>query len=386
MLTELTIKQLVPREKAYALQDGQGLILDVQPGGKKYWIIRYWINGKEKRTSIGTHPQLSLREARIKNMEFRKSLKSGKPLGLDSETFSAVAEEWVEKRMVPVSAESYLRTIRLRLKSYIFPFIGHMKLRDITSGIVLQTCRRIEEKGVLETASRVKQIIGQVFNYAIATDRAETNPTLALHGALQRHTKKHYAALIDPDKIGMLMRQIDNYPYDIVRCALKFSALTFCRPGEIRSAEWKEINWEKNEWQIPGEKMKTRRPHIVPLVRQTLGVLEELKLLTGTQKWLFPSARNDGRCMSENAVRMAIRTMGYGNKDMTAHGFRGMASTILNDHRFPPDHVEIQLAHAAKNAVRAAYNHAEYLPQRREMMEWYANWMDEMKNKEKTKI
>jgi integrase len=383
MLTELVIKQLVPREKSYTLQDGQGLILDVRPSGKKYWIIRYWVNGKEKRTSIGNFPQLSLREARIKNMEFRKSLKSGRPLGFDSETFSSVAEEWLEKRMAPTAAESYLRTIRPRLKSYIFPFIGHMKLADITSSVVLQLCRRIEDKGILETASRVKQIIGQVFNYAIATGRAESNPTLALHGALQKHTEKHYAALTNPDKIGPLMRQIDAYLYDVIRCALKFSALVFCRPGEIRAAEWKEIDWDKSEWKIQAEKMKMKRPHIVPLVRQALEVLEELKQFTGNQRWLFPSTRNDSHCMSQNTIRIALRVMGYGNSDMTAHGFRAMASTILNEKGFMPDLIERQLAHSEKNAIRAAYNHAEYMPQRREMMQWWADWLDEIKNKER---
>jgi integrase len=389
MLTELMIKQLIPREKSYALQDGQGLMLDVRPNGKKYWIVRYWVGGKEKRTSVGPHPQVSLREARMKNMEIRKSLKSEKPLGFDRETFAAVAEEWVERRMVPTSAESYLRTIRIRLEKYILPSLGHMKISKITSGAILQLCRKIEDKDFIETASRVKTVIGQICRYGIATGRLDTDPTLALQGAMKTRKEKHYAAITEPDKIAIFMRQIEAYPYDVVRLALKFSALTFSRPGEIRQAEWIEINWDSAEWQSPAARMKnkqmrdTEQPHIVPLARQTIDVLRDLHVFTGKGKWLFPSARHDGRCMSDNTVRIAIRSMGYGNEDMTSHGFRAMASTILNGSRlndgrrlFAPDIIERQLSHVEKNKVRAAYNHAEYLPERQEMMQWWADYLE----------
>jgi integrase len=382
MLTELAIKQLVPREKAYSLQGGQGLILDVRPNGKKYWVIRYWLNGKEKRTSIGSFPEVTLREARMKNMEFRKSLKSGKPLGIENETFSTVAEEWYKRRMVPNSAESYLRSIRLRFNKYVFPSIGHMKLPDITAGIVLQICRKIEDKGFVETAARTKAIIGQVLRYAIATDRISTDVTLALRGAMQKRQAKHFSAITEPAAISILMKQIDAYPYDILRLAMKFSALVFCRPGEIRRAEWSEINFKEAEWRIPPEKMKMKRLHIAPLARQTVAVLMELKTLTGHQKWLFPSARQDGRCMSENAVRVALRSMGYANQDMTAHGFRAMASTTLNDTlRFPQALIEWQLSHVDEHSVILAYNRGEYIKQRHEMMQWWADWLDEQKNK-----
>jgi integrase len=188
--------------------------------------------------------------------------------------------------------------------------------------------------------------------------------------------EKHYAAITESEKIGILMRQINAYPYDVVRCALKFSVLAFCRPGEIRAAEWKEIDWDKALWNIPASRMKMKQPHIVPLARQAIGLLNELRQFTGKQRWLFPSTRNDDRCMSENTIRVALRSMGYGNEDMTPHGFRAMASTVLNSNAFPKDHIERQLAHAERNAVRDAYNHAEYLPQRREMMQWYADWLD----------
>ena len=378
-LTELMIKQAKPKEKTYMMSDGKGLALEVRPNGKKYWVIRYWVGNKERRSSVGAYPNVTLKEARDKHYEFRKSLEAGKPIGFDRETFATVAAEWLEKRMQPKASESYLRTIRIRLDRLILPALGHMKLEDLTSGIVLQLCRRIEDKGTIETASRVRMIIGQVFNYAIATSRAEVNPTLALRGALQTRQAKHYPTITEPEKIALLMRQIDEYPYEVVRCALKFSALVFCRPGEIRAAEWREIDWGKLEWRIPAEKMKMKRLHVVPLSRQTAEVLKDLQQITGKEKWLFPSARRDGRCMSENTIRVALRSMGYGNEDMTAHGFRGMASTILYENEFMSDIIERQLAHMESNAVKAAYNHAEYLPQRREMMQWYADYLDGLK-------
>jgi len=378
-LTELIVKQAKAEDKPYIISDGKGLGLEVRPGGKKYWIIRYWVNKKERRTSAGAYPGVTLREAREKNEELRKSLKTGRPMGFDKETFSTVAEEWLEKRMIPKSAESYLRTLRLRLGRLIIPAIGHMKLSDINSAIVLQLCRRFEAKGTLETTSKVKQIIGQIFNYAIATNRADINPTLALRGALQTQKTKHYAAITDPAEIAILMQKIDAYPFAVIRHALKFSALVFCRPGEIRHAEWDSILWDKLEWRTHTKTMKDRQLHIVPLAHQTVELLTSLKKITGHQKWLFPSARNDGRCMSENGIRVALRSMGYGNEDMTAHGFRGMASTILYENNFSSDIIERQLAHAERNKVKAAYNHAEYLPQRREMMQWYADWLDSPK-------
>ncbi|GHV36343.1 integrase [Synergistales bacterium] len=381
-LTELMIKQAKPEEKKYHMGDGHGLALEVHPSGKKYWIIRYWVAGKEKRTSAGTYPEVSLKQARDKNMDFRRSLETGKPIGADSETFATVAAEWMEKRMAPVCAESYLRTIRLRLDRIIYPAIGHMKMSDITSSHILAMCRNIEGKGNIETASRVKTLIGQIFRYAIATSRVDSDPTYALKGALQTRQEKHYSTLTDPSKIALLIRSIDAYPFAVIRCALKFSALTFCRPGEIRHAEWKEIDFEKAQWNIPPEKMKMKRPHIVPLSIQTTVTLRELYFLTGNQTWLFPSARRDGRPMSDGGIRVALRAMGYGNDDMTAHGFRAMASTVLNESGlFLSDVIERQLAHVESNSVRAAYNHAEYLPQRRDMLQWWADWLDGL-NKE----
>lgn len=378
-LTELMVKQAKVRDKAYTMSDGNGLILEVRPSGAKYWIVRYWVQGKERRKSLGPYPEVSLRAARDRNIDLRRALKSGKPN--ETETFALVAEEWFKKRIEPSISEKHIQTIRFRLDSYVLPALGASKLSEITSSTVLALCRKIEERGVIETAHRVKLIIGQVFRYAIAADRAETDPTVALRGALQTRKEKHHGTLTDPAQVADLIRGILAYPYPVVRCGLMFSALTFCRPGEIRHAEWGEIDLDRQEWRIPAEKMKMKRAHIVPLATQTLKLLDELRALTGKGVWLFPSARNDGRPMSENTIRMGLRTMGYANGEMTPHGFRAMASTLLNENGFSPDVIERQLAHVEGNAVRAAYNHAEYLPERRKMMQWWADYLDELAKK-----
>ena len=227
----------------------------------------------------------------------------------------------------------------------------------------------------------MRAVIGQIFRYAIATDRADYDPTIALKGALQTRKVRHMATITKPADIALLIKNINSYPRFIVKCALNFSALVFCRPGEIRQAEWSEIDFDNAEWRIPAEKMKMRRVHIVLLARQTIELLKELHEVTGSNKYLFPSQRMDGRPMSENTVRIALRSMGYGKDEMTAHGFRDMASTRLNEMGWPPDVIERQLAHVESNSVRAAYNHAEYLAERRKMMQAWADYLDELVRK-----
>ncbi|QVL37041.1 tyrosine-type recombinase/integrase [Aminirod propionatiphilus] len=374
-LTELMAKQAKPKEKTYSLSDGKGLILEVRPSGRKYWIVRYWVGGKEKRKSLGPYPGVSLRAAREANFELRKDIAAGELPNRTGELFNDVVEEWLEKRAKPKFSDSYLRTVLIRLNRYVLPEFGHRNPGDITSGTILALCRRIEEQGLTDTAHRIKQLMGQIFRYGIATDRIDTDPTSALSGALQPHKKRHYATIVDAKSVGELMRNIEAYPQLLTRLALRFSALVFCRPGEIRQAEWTEIDWQSAEWRIPAEKMKMDRPHIVPLAEQAVATLRDVHRHTASGKWVFPSARRDGRPMSENTIRVALRTMGYANDDMTAHGFRGMASTLLNENGWPVDVIERQLAHVDKNTVRAAYNHAEYLPQRRDLMQWWADWL-----------
>ena len=373
-LTDIQIKHLKPKDKKYSVSDGRGLVLEVRPNGAKYWIVRFWVKSKEKRKHLGSYPEMSTKEARIKAAEAKTGIfepQSGKVM------FGEITAEWLEKRMSN-KKPSYIKSIKMRLRNYILPAFENFPLNEITSGAILKLCRKIEDRGTIETAARVKTLIGQIFRYAIATDRAENDPTVALQNALASRQHKHMAALTKPADIAMLMKNINTYPRAIVRCALKLSALTFCRPGEIRQAEWSAIDFENCEWRIPAEKMKMKRVHIVPLSRQAIEVLRFLQPLTGNSKWLFPSARMNGKPMSDNTVRIALRSMGYTNDDMTAHGFRAMASTRLNEMGWTPDVIERQLAHVEGNSVRAAYNHAEYLEERRKMMQFWADYLDEL--------
>ncbi|MBR1602185.1 MAG: tyrosine-type recombinase/integrase [Synergistaceae bacterium] len=386
-LTELGIKSAKPRDKEYMLGDGHGLWLLVKPDGKKYWRLRYWIGDKERKISLGVYPTVGLKDARAKRDElFKVREKGADPVEVlnaqkedDICTFKHIAEEWLQKHMAD-KKESYIKSVKLRLNNYILPEFKDMPIKEITSGMVLKLCRKIEARGIVETAARVRSVIGQVFRYAIATDRADYDPTAALKGALQTRRVKHMAAITKPSEIAVLMKNINNYPRFIVRCALKFSALVFCRPGEIRQAEWSEIDFDNAEWRIPAEKMKMKRVHIVPLAKQVIELLKELHGLTGRQKYIFSSARSGGRSISADTVRIALRTIGYTKEEMTAHGFRGMASTRLNEMGWPPDVIERQLAHVEQNSVRAAYNHAEYLQERRKMMQAWADYLDGLAN------
>lgn len=375
-LTELEIKQAKPKEKRYCLSDGRGLLLDIKTTGTKTWVVRCYLDGKEIRKTIGEYPKLSLKDAR----EIAAKTKGKVQYGETEEgvLFADIANEWIENRLKPGMSQGHIDKTVMRINNHIIPKLGKMRIEEIEPITILDICRKIESAGTIETAHRVKQIVSQIFRYAIATQRGKIDPTISLQGALKPIRKdNHYPTLIKKDEIAVLMKNISSYPQKVTRLALLFSAFTFCRPGEIRQAEWEEINWNEHEWRIPTEKMKMRRQHIVPLTLQTMGLLEELRPLTERfGKWLFPSARLDGRPMSDNTVRCALRTLGYSNDDFTAHSFRSMASTVLNENGFPPDVIERQLAHAERNTIRAAYNHAEYLPERRKMMQWWADWLD----------
>lgn len=378
-LTELAVKNAKGKATTYRLRDERNLYLQVSPSGGKYWIVRYWEEGKEKKTSLGPYPAISLKEARARRDELHTARAKGERISEVREQkttemrerFGVVAGEWLDARMSD-KAPSYVSKVRLRLDRYILPALGNRQLSEITSGEILRLCRKIEASGHVETARRVRGVIGQVFRFAIASDLAESDPTAALAGALATRTPEHYATITERPEVEALIASFRAYPYPIMRSALLFSALVFCRPGEVRHAEWKEFDGAAQLWKIPPEKMKMNRPHLVPLSRQALKIVEELREWTGQSRWLFPSPRNDGRCMSENGVRVALRSLGF---EITPHGFRSMASTILNEEGFPPDHIERQLAHSERNAVRAAYNHAEYLDERRKMMQWWGDFL-----------
>ena len=379
MLNEAQAKNARPKEKYYMLRDDRGLYLRVDTSGRKYWILRYYENQKARQLSLGPYPELSLKNARIKRDELQNARANGESISSRSQKtpqiFSEVAGLWLKTRMKN-KAENYLRTIHFRLNKYILPEIGTMPLKDIKTPVILQVCRKIEATGHEETARRVRTVIGQIFRFAIASGWAENDPTIALSGALSPRKNKHFATLIEPSDISILINSMKAYPYTIMRCAMLFSIYTAARPGEIRRAEWSEI--KENVWDIPAEKMKMKRRHVVPLSRQAKKILDELRPLTGNGKYLFPSPRNDGKCMSENGVRVAIRAIGFTKEQITPHGFRAMFSTIANENGWNRDVIERQLAHIESNAVRGAYNHAEYMNERIKIMQWWADWLDSL--------
>ena len=289
--------------------------------------------------------------------------------------FQEAAAEWFRIRMRDKAA-SYIEVTQQKFSKYILPAIGNLKLSDIKSPVILKLCRQIEMKEFLETSHRVRALIGQVFRFAIASGWCENDPTAALTGALTPVRHKHMATLTDPSEIGFLMRSIKAYPFDLMRLAMLFSIYTAARPGEIRHAEWSEINFNLARWDIPAEKMKMKRRHIIPLSRQVIEVVTDCNRLTGNSRYLFPSPRDTRRPMSENGVRVALRSLGFTKEQITPHGFRAMFSTIANEHEFNRDVIERELAHVPDNAIRGAYNHAEYLPQRVKLMQWWADWLD----------
>lgn len=380
-LTEYMLKNAPIKNKKYTLSDGRGLLLEVNPNGSKYWIVRIYENRREYRRSLGTYPEVNLKVARAKAFELKNA--RNYKINVDKTTFADVYKLFYEKRLKKLS-DSYQRTVKLRWEKYIEPEFGKLRIVDITPNNVLRLCQDIIEKGYIDTSHRIRMLISQVFEFAIVEDIISVNPAASISRAklLKTHMQLNYAAITEPAQIGLLMRSIEEYPHIIVKIAMKLSAHCFCRPGEIRKAEWSEISFENNLWVIPSEKMKKRRDHIVPLSKQVIRMLEDLKKETGSSKWLFPSARGDGRPMSDGTVRIALRSMGYPKEQMTAHGFRSMASTILNFYEWPKDIVESQLAHI-DTTVRGVYNRSLYLPQRKIMMQWWSDTLDALQNNKK---
>ncbi|KGO33404.1 MAG: tyrosine-type recombinase/integrase [Desulfoprunum sp.] len=395
-LTDTAIRNAKPKDQAYKLTDEKGLYLLVSQSGK-YFRQDYRFGGKRKTLSHGVYPKLSLKEAREKRDEAHRLLQNDIDPGLHKKmvkmklrkqtenSLQAIAMEWYAK-FKHTWTEGHARTIISRLENNVFPWLGEKAIADIKPPELLAVLRRIEERGALETAHRVKQICGQVFRYAIATGRAERDPSNDLRGALPPTRPKSMATITELDKVGELLRAIDGYRGNLItRCALQLAPLVFVRPGELRHAEWKEIDLEKGEWKIPAAKMKMRTTHIVPLADQAVRILEEIKPLTGLGQYVFPSLRPGSRPMSENTVLAALRRLGFAKEEMSGHGFRAMASTILHEQGWQPDVIERQLAHAERNKVKAAYNHAQYLPERRKMMQTWADYLDNLKGGEQVR-
>lgn len=391
-LTDTAIRNAKPADKPRRLFDGGGLYLEVSPAGGKWWRLKYRHGGKEKRLSLGTYPDTGLADARAKREGARKLLAAGvdpgeqrkaeKAAGEEraANSFEVIAREWHRKQSA-TWVELHASRIMLRLENDIFPWLGAKPVVSITAKELLATVNRIVDRGAVESAHRVLQNCGQVFRYAIATGRAERNPAADLRDALPPVKPTHHASLTDPAKVGELLRAMDGYAGSFVtRCALQLAPLLFVRPGELRQAEWAEMDLDAAEWNIPAEKMKMREPHLVPLPPQAIAILRELHKLTGTGRYLFPSARSRQRPMSNNAVNAALRRMGYDKDTMTGHGFRAMARTILDEVlHVRPDYIEHQLAHAVRDPNGRAYNRTAHLPERRKMMEQWAAYLDTLK-------
>ncbi len=388
-LTDTAIRGAKPTDKPQKLFDGHGLFLFIPPNGAKSWRLKYRFQGREKLLTLGTYPQLSLKEAREKSAEARKLLSGGvdpsahKQVAARSAqtTFEAVAREWHANKKA-VWSERYAEDVLERIASNIFPYLGNRAINEITPPELLTVLRKIEARGAVYQANRIRETCSLVFRYAIATGRAERDTAADLRGALKTQVATPRAAIIDPKEVGGLLRAIDAYTGTFTtKCGLQLLALTFLRPSEVRLGEWTEIDFNEKLWRIPAKRMKMRLDHLVPLSTQACATLEELRELTGRGRLMFHSIRSAERAISDATFIAALRRMGYEKDEMCAHGFRSMASTLLNEQGYPADAIEKQLAHNPRNKIRGIYNRAEYLPERRKMMQEWANYLTELKEK-----
>jgi len=385
-LTVPELKALKPAERPYKKFDGKGLFVIVNPDGSIWWRFKYKFQGREKTISLGAFPEVQITEARDHRDDYRRDLRHGIDPSAkrqaeryaDGDTFRAVAEEWLGAQK-DLSADT-VEQIRTRLTTYLYPKIGHHKIGSIEPTDLLTALRAVESKGRHDTAHRCRSHAGRVFRYAIATGRAKRDPSADLRDALASVSPTHHAALTTPKDVGKLLLDIDAYAgFSSVMAALRLSPLVFVRPGELRGAEWQEIDLEAAEWRIPAVRMKMKADHIVPLSRQAVTVLREQHAISGTGKYVFPSVRTVEKPISENTVNAALRGLGYTGEQMTGHGFRTTASTLLHELGFDSDVIERQLAHTEGNKTKAAYNRAEHLPERRRMMQEWADHLDKLR-------
>ncbi|WP_298266600.1 integrase arm-type DNA-binding domain-containing protein [Geobacter sp.] len=390
-LTELQVRNAKPREGEYKLADGGGLYLLVTPSGGKLWRCDYRFNGKRKTAAFGAYPAVTISDARQRREDAKKQLANGNDpceakkaqkaaiLAETANTFEAVTREW-HKRFKSQWSVNHAERIMRRLELDVFPFIGSRPIAEIKAPEMLTVLRRVEAR-TLETAHRLKIACGQVFRYAVATGRAERDPVADLRGALPPTKYKHMPAPTDPKQVAPLLRAIDEYQGSfVVKCALRLAPLTFVRPGELRKAEWSEIDLDAAEWNVPGVRMKMKDAHLVPLSTQAVEILRELHALTGRGRYVFPGHRSPLRPMSENAVNAALRRMGFEKSEIVGHGFRAIARTLLDEVlQVRPDFIEHQLAHAVKDPNGRAYNRTAHLAERRKMMQLWADYLDGLK-------
>jgi len=393
-LTDIAARNAKAKDKPYKLAAGGGLYLEIMVNGSKYWRMKYRFAGREKRLAVGVYPEVTLKEATSARDKARAVLREGRDPSAEkrlakqqqklasANSFEAVAAEWLERRQ-DLAASTRERAGAM-FKAYVYPWIGPRPVGEINAQELLAVLRRPESQDKLETTQRLRQLCGQVFRYAVATGRAERDPTTDLRGAIKTNKNRHFASITDPVRVGELLRAIDGYSGQFTtKSALKLAPLVFTRPGELRRAEWSEIDLQAKQWNIPGSKMKMGEAHIVPLSTQAVAVLEELHPLTGQGRYLFPSVRSPRDPMSDNTVNAALRRLGYTTEDMTGHGFRTMASTLLHELGWNTDAIERQLAHAERDPIKAAYNRAQHLPERRRMMQAWADYLDTLRLNER---
>jgi len=390
-LTDIEIRKAKPAASLVKLSDGGGLQLWITPDGAKRWRLAYRFGGSQKALAIGVYPAVGLKEAREAREEAKRLLAEGRDPSLtkklakavrvaeSANTFDAIACELLDKKRREAKAERTLGKLEWLL-GLARPALGARPIAEITAPEVLSVLRAVEARGRHETAKRLRATIGQVFRYAVATGRAEADPTGALKGALTSPKVQHRAAIIEPKAFGALLRAMLGYQgAPETQAALQLIALTLVRPGELRAAEWVEFDLDASVWSIPGEKMKMRRPHRVPLAPRVVAILRDLRAITGQGKFLFPSVRSASRCMSENTINAALRRMGFAKDEMCGHGFRSSASSMLNEcGLWNPDAIERQLAHVDNDSVRRAYARADYWDERVRMMAWWADYLDEL--------
>ncbi len=387
-LNDVKVKNLKPKDKIFRVFDEKGLYLEVNPKGGKYWRLKYRFAGKEGRLALGVYPEVSLKEARDKRDAARKQVSEGidpsqekKLTKLTREinsqnSFEAIAREWHKKQESRLT-ERHSKYVLRRLEADVFPNIGSRPINQITAPELLATIQKIEKRGALDISHRALQTSGQIFRYAIATGRAQHDVTAGLRGALTPRKKQNYSRLQE-DEIPEFLDKLEKYEGDLqTKLALKLVMLTFVRTGELRGAKWEEIDFETKEWHVPLERMKMREKHIVPLSKQALHILKQIRAMHNNKEFVFPSYTNPNKTISENTMLYAMYRMGYHSR-ATVHGFRGTASTILNENNFRPDVIEKQLSHGERDKVRASYNHAQYLPERRKMMQWWADYLDKL--------
>jgi integrase len=396
-LTDIQVKSAKPKEKDYKLSDGGGLYLLVATTGGKRWRLKYRFHGKEKLLALGIYPDISLSEARNRRHEARNLVANGidpsaekkvakeAKAALQANSFETIAREW-HKHMQGRKewSKEHAETILTRLEKDIFPWIGSKPITEVNARTIKDILDRIRSRGVIETARRALTIMGQVYRYAIMTDKAEYDISAGFRGYLPAisKTRKHMAAVTDPKELAPLLRAIDTYQGGhVAKCALKLLPLVFVRPGELRHMEWSEIDFDAAEWNIPGQKMKMKEPHLVPLSKQAIAILKEIQPLTGNSKYVFPSTRSFARCMSDNTINASFRRMGFDGDTITGHGFRATARTILDEVLHQRiDIIEHQLAHAVRDPNGRAYNRTSHLAERRRMMQQWADYLDKLKS------